>query len=163
VAADRKQDDGDRADGDHGHPGGAGDWHAAIFTQMDDGTTSDGVSGEAAEAALSYLSEMSLDLRGAAILAADGAVLAASGRPDRRREDAAALFEVADRAGGEPVEQVHVGTEQGEVFALRHAGLAAVAVTERFALASLTLFDLRATLRDLAAGGDGRAGETGPD
>ena len=100
---------------------------------------------------------MSPDLRGAAILGRGGAVLAASDRPDRWGEDAAALFEVADRAGGEPVEQVHVGTEQGEVFALRHAGLAAVAVTERFALASLTFFDLRSLLRDLAAGGDGRA------
>ena len=55
----------------------------------------------------------------------------------------------------EPAEQIHIGTEQGEVFALRHAGLAAVAVTERFALASLLLFDMRALLRDLAAGGDG--------
>ena len=53
---------------------------------------------------------------------ADGAVLAATGDPERWREDAAALLEVADRAGGEPVEQVHIGTEQGEVFALRHAG-----------------------------------------
>jgi predicted regulator of Ras-like GTPase activity (Roadblock/LC7/MglB family) len=125
---------------------------------MPDGETSNVVSGEAAEGALAYLAEMSLDLRGAAILAASGSVLAASDHPERWSEDASALFEAADRAGGGPVEQVHVGTEQGEVFALRHAGLAAVAVTERFALASLTFFDLRATLRDLAAGGDGRAG-----
>jgi predicted regulator of Ras-like GTPase activity (Roadblock/LC7/MglB family) len=121
------------------------------------------ISGDAAEGALTYLAEMSLDLRGAAILGANGAVLAASDHPERWREDAAALFEVADRAGDGPVEQVHVGTEQGEVFALRHAGLAAVAVTERFALASLTFFDLRALLRDLAAGGDGRAGEARAD
>jgi hypothetical protein len=126
---------------------------------MADGETSGAVSGEAAEAALAYLAEMSLDLRGAAILDAGGSVLAASDHSERWREDATLLFEVADRAGGERVEQVHVGTEQGEVFALRHAGLAAVAVTERFALASLTFFDLRATLRDLTAGGDGRAGE----
>jgi hypothetical protein len=126
---------------------------------MADGETNGAVSGEAAAGALAYLAEMSLDLRGAAIFDAGGSVLAASDQPDRWREDAAALFEIADRAGGEPVEQVHVGTEQGEVFALRHAGLAAVAVTERFALASLTFFDLRATLRDLAGGGDGRAGE----
>ena len=132
---------------------------AAILAEMADGETNLGVSGDAAEGALAYLAEMSPDLRGAAILDSGGAVLAASGHPGRWREDAAALFEVADRAGGEPVEQVHVGTEQGEVFALRHAGLAAVAVTERFALASLTFFDLRAALRDLAAGGDGRAGE----
>jgi hypothetical protein len=125
---------------------------------MADDPTSEAVSAEAAEGALAYLAEMSIDLRGAAILDSAGTVLAASGQADRWREDALALFEVADRAGGEPVEQVHVGTEQGEVFALRHAGLLALAVTERFALASLTFFDLRATLRDLAAGGDGRAG-----
>ena len=126
---------------------------------MPDGETNGVVSGEAAEGALAYLSEMSPDLRGAAIVASDGEVLAASGDAARWREDVAGLFAVADRADGEPVEQVHIGTEQGEVFALRHAGLAAVAVTDRFALASLTLFDMRALLRDLAAGGDGRAGE----
>jgi predicted regulator of Ras-like GTPase activity (Roadblock/LC7/MglB family) len=115
------------------------------------------VSGDAAEAALSFLTEMSPDLRGAAILDSGGAVLAASGEaPERWADDAAALFEVADRAGGEPVEQVHVAAEQGEVFALRNAGLAAVAVTDRFALASLMLFDLRATLLDLSrARGEG--------
>ena len=83
-------------------------------------------------------------------------MLAASGHADRWREDVATLFEVADRAGGEPVEQLHVGTEQGEVFALRHEGLAAVAVTDRFALSSLLFFDMRSILRDLAAGGDGK-------
>jgi predicted regulator of Ras-like GTPase activity (Roadblock/LC7/MglB family) len=119
---------------------------------MADGDTSAAVSGDAAEGALAYLTEMSPDLRGAAILGADGTVLAASGPAGRWQEDAAALLAVADRADGEQVEQVHVGTEQGEVFALRHAGLAAIAVTERFALASLTFFDLRALLRDLAGG-----------
>jgi predicted regulator of Ras-like GTPase activity (Roadblock/LC7/MglB family) len=126
---------------------------------MPDGETSGAISGEAAEGALAFLTEMSPDLRGAAIIGSEGAVLAASGAPGHWREGVTALFEVADRAGGEPVEQVHIGTEQGEVFALRHAGLAAVAVTERFALASLTFFDMRSLLRDLAAGGDGRAGE----
>jgi predicted regulator of Ras-like GTPase activity (Roadblock/LC7/MglB family) len=130
---------------------------------MPDDAATGVVSGDAAEGALAYLTEMSLDLRGAAILGTDGSVLAARDEPGRWAEDAAALFEAADRAGGEPVEQIHIGTEQGEVFALRHAGLAAVAVTERFALASLTFFDLRALLRDLAAGGDGRAGERRTD
>ena len=126
---------------------------------MSDGETNGVVSGAAAEGALAYLTEMSPDLRGAAIVSDTGEVLAASGDAARWREDVAGLFAVADRTGSEPVEQVHIGTEQGEVFALRHAGLAAVAVTVRFALASLTFFDMRALLRDLAAGGDGRAGE----
>jgi hypothetical protein len=125
---------------------------------MADGETSEGqtaVAGEAAAGALALLTEMSPDLRGGAILAGDGEVLAASGHADRWREDVAALFEVADRADGAPVEQLHIATEQGEVFALRHEGLAAVAVTDRFALASLLFFDMRSILRDLAAGGDG--------
>jgi len=126
---------------------------------MADGETNGTISRESAAGALAYLAEMSPDLRGGAILAGDGAVLAASGHPDRWGEDAAALLDVADRAGDEPVEQLHVATEQGEVFALRHAGLTAVAVTDRLALASLLFFDMRAVLRDLAAGGDGRAGQ----
>jgi predicted regulator of Ras-like GTPase activity (Roadblock/LC7/MglB family) len=125
---------------------------------MGDGATAEVVSGDAAERALAFLTEMSPDLRGGAILDSKGAVLAASGDAGRWREDAAALLGVADRAGSEPVEQVHIATEQGEVFALRHAGLIAVAVTERFALASLLFFDMRAILRDLAAGGNGEAG-----
>lgn len=125
---------------------------------MPDGETS-GVAGPvssgAAAAALAFLTEMSPDMRGGAILARDGSVLAASEDADRWREDAAALFEIADRAGAEPVEQIHIATEQGEVFALRHAGFTAVAVTDRFALASLLFFDMRSVLRDLAAAGNG--------
>jgi predicted regulator of Ras-like GTPase activity (Roadblock/LC7/MglB family) len=118
---------------------------------MADAATTEVAQGDAAEAALAFLGEMSPDLRGAAILDSSGAVLAAAGDRERWREDAAALLDVADGAGEAAVEQVHIATEQGEVFALRHAGLAAVAVTERFALASLMFFDMRSTLRDLAA------------
>jgi hypothetical protein len=127
---------------------------------MADAAATEVAPGDAAEAALAFLGEMSPDLRGAAILDSAGAVLAAAGDRDRWREDAAALFAIADRAGAEPAEQVHVATEQGEVFALRHAGLSAVAVTERFALASLMFFDMRSTLRDLATAG--RRAENGP-
>ena len=121
-----------------------------IFTEMADAATSEVVPGDSAEAALAFLTEMSPDLRGAAILDGDGEVLAAAGDSGRWGEDARELLAIADRAGAEPAEQVHVATEQGEVFALRHAGLTAVAVTERFALASLLFYDLRSTLRDLA-------------
>jgi hypothetical protein len=109
-------------------------------------------SGEAAEQALAFLAEMSPDLRGAAILDSAGAVLAATAAVGRWAEDGSALLEVADHAGEEPVEQLHVDTEQGEVFSVRSEGLVAIAVTERFALASLMLFDLRSILRDLASG-----------
>jgi hypothetical protein len=122
---------------------------------MPDGETSEAVSADAAASALAYLTEMSPDLRAGAILESGGSVLAASDRPQRWQEDVATLLEVADGAGGEPVEQAHIATEQGEVFAVRHAGLTAVAVTDRFALASLLFFDMRAVLRDLSEGGDG--------
>jgi predicted regulator of Ras-like GTPase activity (Roadblock/LC7/MglB family) len=108
----------------------------------------------AAEASrsLAFLVEMSPDLRGAAILDGAGGTLAATDSAEQWAEDTAALLEVADRAGGEPVDQLHIATEQGEVFAVRHAGLVAVAVTDRFALASLLLFDMRSALRLLARG-----------
>lgn len=107
-----------------------------------------------AEAALSFLTEMSPDLRGGAILSADGTVLAASGDAADWATEAVHLLRVADAAGEEPVEQVHIATQAGEVFALRLAGLVAVAVTERFALASLTFFDMRSALREMVKGGD---------
>jgi predicted regulator of Ras-like GTPase activity (Roadblock/LC7/MglB family) len=124
-----------------------------IFAEMADAAATAPPAG-GAEAALAFLTEMSPDLRGAAILDGDGAVLAASGEAERWGEEAGALLALADAAGAEPVEQVHVATADGEVFALRHAGMAAVAVTERFALASLTFYDMRSALRELAGGGD---------
>src|SRR5215218_85716 len=87
-----------------------------IFTHMADVATTEVAGGTPAEAALAFLGEMSPDLRGAAILDSGGAVLAAGGDSERWGEDAAALFEAADRAGAETAEQVHVATEQGEVF-----------------------------------------------
>jgi predicted regulator of Ras-like GTPase activity (Roadblock/LC7/MglB family) len=110
---------------------------------------------ESAEAALAFLAEMSPDLRGAAILGPGGEVLASTdGEPERWGEDAATLFAAADAAEEAAVEQVHIATEQGEVFAIRNEGLAAVSVTDRFALASLMLYDMRSTLRELARGAD---------
>lgn len=130
---------------------------------MADASATAAPSGESAEAALAFLVEMSPDLRGAAVLGPEGAVLAATGEePERWGEDAAALFAAADAAEGVPVEQVHVATEQGEVFAIRSQGLAAVAVSERFALASLMLFDLRSVLRELASGAPNFGGPETP-
>jgi hypothetical protein len=111
--------------------------------------------------ALDRLMELSPEMRGGAILA-DGEVLAASGETDEWGAATAALLSAADK-GGEPAEQVHVATSAGEVFALREGDLTAVAVTERFVLASLMAFDMRATLRDLAAGDSATDGAGGKD
>jgi predicted regulator of Ras-like GTPase activity (Roadblock/LC7/MglB family) len=124
---------------------------------MADAATATSTDG-AAEAALAFLTEMSPDLRGAAILGGDGAVLAASGEAEAWGEATRELLAAADAADPEAAEQVHVGSESGEVFALRHEGFVAVAVTERFALASLMLFDMRQALRDLALAGEGQGG-----
>jgi len=127
---------------------------AAILADLMVDETGAVFSPGAAERAVELLVELSPDLRGAAILDADGAALAATGAPARWAEDGAALLAVADGAGEEPVEQVHIATEQGEVFALRHDGLIALAVADRFALTSVLFFDMRSVLRDLAAGGE---------
>jgi hypothetical protein len=89
-------------------------------------------------------------MRGGCVLDPRGEVIAASG--DRKAWGAAAraLLAAADAAATEPVTQAHVGTEDGEVFAVRERGYALVAATERFALASLMLFDIRSALRELA-------------
>lgn len=107
------------------------------------------LSPEAAETAVARLREMSADLRGCAVLDSGGEVLAATGDAERWAPPAADLLAAADEAGGEPANHVHVATEDGEAFAVREGGLAIVAVSERFTLASLMIFDMRAVLRDL--------------
>jgi len=86
------------------------------------------------------------------VLSADGNVLSASGDADDWGEAARGLLAAADAAQDEPAAYAHVATGDGEVFCLREGELVAVAVTERFVLASLMVFDLRSVLRDLAAG-----------
>jgi hypothetical protein len=96
--------------------------------------------------------EMSADLRGCAILDSGGSVIAATGEPRRWGDAAKALLSAADAVDDEPATHVHVATEDGEAFAVRHDDLAMVAVAERYTLASLMIFDMRTVLRDLARG-----------
>jgi predicted regulator of Ras-like GTPase activity (Roadblock/LC7/MglB family) len=116
------------------------------------GVNAEHLPAEAAEAAVRRLREMSADLRGCALLGPDGQVLAATGERDRWAAPAADLLAAGDEAGDEQASQVHVATEDGEAFAVREGGLTMVAVAERFTLASLMVFDMRAVLRDLARG-----------
>jgi hypothetical protein len=117
-----------------------------------------------ARRAVELMEEISAGLRGCAVLDGAGQALAASGDAGVWAKGGQAFLEAADATRpGEPARQVHVATEDGEAFALRHAGLAMVAVTERFPLSSLVFSDMRAILRDLAAGEvvDRRAPERG--
>ena len=92
-------------------------------------------------------------MRGCAIVSAGGEVVAGSGdEPSAWAAPSRKLIAAADAATGEPAAQVHVASGDGEVFCIRHAGLTAVAVAERFALSSLVFADLRAALRELAGG-----------
>ena len=93
--------------------------------------------------------ELSPEMRGGAILDS-GTALAATGELGEWGDAAAELLSAA--GADERFEQIHVATEAGEVFAVREGSLTAISVTERFVLASLMAFDMRATLRDLAAG-----------
>jgi hypothetical protein len=101
--------------------------------------------------AVAYLEEISPEMRGCAILTNDGEVLAASGDVPPWGEAGRELVAAADAAGEEPVAHAHVATGDGEAFCVREGVLVAVAVTERFTLASLMLFDMRTTLRELGA------------
>lgn len=114
------------------------------------------MTAAAAERAVAKLVEFGADLRGCALVDAGGAVLASSDQApwgERTTE----LWAAADaaREGAAPATQVQVGAEGGEVFATRADGVTAIAVTDRFALASLMFCDLRAALREFAATGEG--------
>ncbi len=93
----------------------------------------------------------SAEIRGCAILGADG-VLAASGDGERWGDAAQALLDAADRAAGATATHAHVATEEGEVFVVR-SGRARDGRRDasRFTLASLVFADMRAALRARAS------------
>lgn len=136
-----------------------------MFQQMPDGH----VAGEQSEAerVLARLAEASADLRSVALLGPTGEVLAATTSNDWSGQ-AQELWDAAAAVGADP-QQVHIATEGGEVFAVRSPnGTAAIAVAQRFTLASLMFCDLRAALRDLervesagAEGGESAGAEGG--
>ena len=121
----------------------------AIVADVPDPSAKPAPSVADAEVAVARLEAISADLRGCVIIAADGEPLAASGELEAWAGAGRELLDAADAAAGEPASHAHVGTEDGEVFAVRVGGLALVAASERFALASLALSDMRAVLREL--------------
>jgi hypothetical protein len=106
---------------------------------------------ERASAILDRLAALSPDLLDAAIFDADGAQIASSDGTDWTG-GAEELWAAADAGEAGAATQVHVGTEDGEVFAARDGAASIVATSRRFALASLMLTDLRTALRDFGPG-----------
>jgi len=104
----------------------------------------------AAADAVAGLMEESAGLRACAILTADGSLLAESAGNDWTAAAAELWSAAAEDGSPEPI-QVHVATEEGEVYAARQDGSMAIAITDRFTLASLMFCDLRSALRGLAA------------
>ena len=118
---------------------------------------SGGPSAADAEVAIARLRAMSADLRGCVILDPEGEPLGTSGDLERWAEAGRGLLAAADAAAGEPVTHAHVGTEDGEAFAVRDQGFALIAAADRFALTSLLFFDIRVVLNDLVRGPDAAA------
>jgi hypothetical protein len=92
--------------------------------------------------AIEYLRTLSADIREAAVLAADGSLLAG---PEALAEPARALLAAAPEA-----DDVEVVSALGSVFAARSDRHAVVLVCGRYALPALVRFDLRMVLADLA-------------
>ena len=126
----------------------------AIVAEMPD-RPPNGPPGVAdAEVAIARLQAMAAELRGCAIVAPDGALMAATGDAEAWGTASTGVIAAADAAAGEAVTHAHVGTEDGEVFVVRDQGYVLVAAAERFALSGLMVFDIRAALRDLIRGPD---------
>lgn len=109
--------------------------------------------------ALTYLGELSTDIRAAAVLDGSGALAAHTGFDESKAEEVQGLvgevFEHArTSAGDQPApDQVEVALPDGSVFALRESGWTLAVVAGRYALSSLMFYDLRMVARDLAGQG----------
>jgi hypothetical protein len=106
--------------------------------------------------ALTYLGELSTDIRAAAVLDADGSVAATTGFEDGDADDVKSLvgdlFDHAATAAGDGAAptQFEISLPEGIVFAVRESGWTLAVIAGRFALSSLMFFDLRMVIRDMA-------------
>lgn len=105
-------------------------------------------TGGAAAEAVAELMDESAGLRSCALLRRDGSLLAQSSEVEWNAAVDDLWSAVASPGGASPV-QIHVATEDGEIYAVRDDFAVAVAVTDRFTLASLMFCDLRSALRRL--------------
>jgi hypothetical protein len=99
---------------------------------------------------------MSADVRAAVLADPAGGLLSASegleGTPGRELAGLAAdLFTAADRALGDPAQQVEAQVAGGSVYAVRNASRTLACVARRTALPALVLFDLQHVLDEASA------------
>jgi predicted regulator of Ras-like GTPase activity (Roadblock/LC7/MglB family) len=110
---------------------------------------------DAAAAALADLTEISSQIEAAAVVGADGAVVAETPGIDGERlaRTGIALLDAAeeDFGGRRSVTRLEVALRQGSVFALRREELRIVARTGPAPASGLVLYDLDACLQAVAA------------
>ncbi len=99
---------------------------------------------------LDTLAGLEPELRAAAVLSEAGQVLASTIEEEAWQRSAVEFAQALAAAGPDGLDSSHVATEEAEVFLVSESGFSLVAVTARFVLASLTSFDIRMSLRDLA-------------
>jgi len=143
-------------------------WPVCSYTEPPKAKSNPGPGGPARPDDLAARSKLALDtlaglepeLKAAAVVSDRGEVLATSTGDEGWGEEAIVLLEKLAEAGPGELDSSHITTEDAEVFVVRESGLALVAVTARFVLASLTSFDVRMSLRDIAAetAGEGASG-----
>jgi predicted regulator of Ras-like GTPase activity (Roadblock/LC7/MglB family) len=103
---------------------------------------------------LAQLSALSSEIERAAIVDAEGVVLAAIAAADGEKlaRAAAELFDAAPPSAAAGVAYVEIDLPLGSVFAVRELGQVAVATTGPEPAAALVLHDLRALLQRTVAG-----------
>ena len=114
----------------------------------------DGSLAESAGRVLENLAELEPQLINAGIFDQEGIPVALTEESNSWSAAASELIEALETGSGEEFDSAHVASAEGEVFVVRESGLALVAVTSRFVLASLTTYDMRMALRDAVHGGN---------
>jgi predicted regulator of Ras-like GTPase activity (Roadblock/LC7/MglB family) len=98
--------------------------------------------------ALSDLTEISSQIRAAAIVGADGAVLGSTGDGEGLAEVGRTLLDELERLrSGPPPTQLEVATHEGSVFVLRDGDRTIVATTAAEPTVGLVFYDLKSCLK----------------
>jgi len=115
------------------------------------GDLSENALKAAAVRVLENLAELEPELINAGIFDLNRDPVATSSSSGAWAKEAVVILDALEAASGdERFDSAHIASEDGEVFVVSESGLSLVAVTGRFVLASLTSYDMRMALRDVA-------------